>query len=113
MSLSGKDRDATEPEISRPAARAGRHANTGLVIVFLSLAGLSYAVLQSLVAPALPVMARELRVSTGGISWVLTAYLLAASVATPVVAALGDIFGKRGSCCWPLAGSWPGPCWPR
>jgi hypothetical protein len=24
---------------------------------------------QSLVAPALPVMARELRVSTGGISW--------------------------------------------
>jgi hypothetical protein len=62
MSLSGKDRDATEPEISRPAAaRAGRHANTGLVIAFMSLAGWSYAVLQSLVAPALPVMARELR----------------------------------------------------
>jgi predicted MFS family arabinose efflux permease len=40
---------------------------------------------QLLVAPALPVMARELRVSTGGISWVLTAYLLAASPA--------------GSCC--------------
>lgn len=107
MSLSGKDRDAMEPEISRPVAsrvpgasnappaRAGRHANTGLVIVFLSLAGLSYAMLQSLVAPALPVMARELRVSTGAISWVLTAYLLAASVATPVMAALGDMFGKR------------------
>jgi len=40
---------------------------------------------QSLVASALPVMAREPRASTGGISWVLTAYLLAASPA--------------GSCC--------------
>ena len=65
MPPSGKDRDSKEPEVSRPVAsrapqaigappgRAGPHANTGLVIVFMSLAGLSYAVLQSLVAPAL------------------------------------------------------------
>jgi hypothetical protein len=63
MSLSGKDRDAMKPGISRsvlaqlpdasgaPPARAGRHANTGLVIVFMSLAGLSYAVLLWLRAP--------------------------------------------------------------
>jgi hypothetical protein len=71
MSLSGKDRDPMKPEISRsvvvqapeasgaPPAQAGWQANTGLVIVFMSLAGLSYAVLQSLVAPALPVMVGE------------------------------------------------------
>jgi hypothetical protein len=87
MSLSGKDRDAIKPEIARsvvaqapeasgaPPALAGRQANTGLVIVFMSLAGLSYAVLQSLVAPALPVMAGELMDSTlrqrpGRRSWV-------------------------------------------
>ena len=36
--------------------RTGRHANTSLVVLFLSLGGLAFAVLQSLVAPALPVI---------------------------------------------------------
>jgi EmrB/QacA subfamily drug resistance transporter len=75
--------------------RTGRHANTSLVVLFLSLGGLSFAVLQSLVAPALPVIARELHASTDDISWVLTAYLLAASVLTPILGRLGDIVGKR------------------
>jgi EmrB/QacA subfamily drug resistance transporter len=77
------------------APRTGRHANTTLVVLFLSLGGLSYAVLQSLVAPALPVMAQDLHTSTGNISWVLTAYLLVASVLTPILGRLGDMIGKR------------------
>jgi EmrB/QacA subfamily drug resistance transporter len=76
-------------------ARTGRHANTSLVVLFLSLGGLTFAVLQSLVAPALPVIAHELHASTDDISWVLTAYLLAASVLTPILGRLGDIVGKR------------------
>ena len=76
-------------------ARTGRHANTSLVVLFLSLGGLAFAVLQSLVAPALPVIAHELHASTDDISWVLTAYLLAASVLTPILGRLGDIVGKR------------------
>jgi EmrB/QacA subfamily drug resistance transporter len=75
--------------------RTGRHANSALVILFLSLGGLSFAVLQSLVAPALPTMAKDLHSSTSDISWVLTAYLLAASVLTPILGRLGDIVGKR------------------
>jgi EmrB/QacA subfamily drug resistance transporter len=75
--------------------RTGRHANTTLVVLFLSLGGLSYAVLQSLVAPALPVIAQDLHSSTENISWVLTAYLLAASVLTPILGRLGDMVGKR------------------
>lgn len=78
-----------------PVARVGIHANTTLVVLFLSLGGLSFAVLQSLVAPALPTMAKDLHSSTGDISWVLTAYLLAASVLTPILGRLGDIAGKR------------------
>src|SRR3954468_19483098 len=78
-----------------PAQRTGRHANTALVVLFLSLGGLSFAVLQSLVAPALPAIATDLRASTGDISWVLTAYLLAASVLTPILGRLGDMVGKR------------------
>jgi EmrB/QacA subfamily drug resistance transporter len=75
--------------------RTGRHANTTLVVLFLSLAGLAFSVLQSLVAPALPVMARDLHTTTSNVSWILTAYLLAASVLTPIVGRLGDMLGKR------------------
>lgn len=77
------------------AARTGRHANTTLVVLYLSLGGLSFAILQSLVAPALPAIAGDLHTSTGNVSWVLTAYLLAASVLTPILGRLGDMIGKR------------------
>src|ERR1700712_2423196 len=75
--------------------RSGRHANTTLVVLFLSLGGLSFAILQSLVAPALPAIAKDLHATTGSVSWVLTAYLLAASVLTPILGRLGDMLGKR------------------
>lgn len=39
--------------------------------------------------------AQDLKASTGDISWVLTAYLLSASVLTPILGRLGDISGKR------------------
>ena len=63
--------------------RAGRHGNPTLVVLFLSLGGLSFAVLQSLVAPALPTIGKDLHASTGAMSWVLTAYLLSAVGAHP------------------------------
>ena len=78
-----------------PTARSGRHANATLIVLFLSLGGLSFAVLQSLVAPALPAIAADLQSSTGNISWILTAYLLSASVLTPIFGRLGDMIGKR------------------
>ncbi|GAA0565892.1 MFS transporter [Paractinoplanes ferrugineus] len=65
------------------------------MVLFLSLGGLAFAVLQSLVAPALPVIGKDLGASTEDISWVLTAYLLAASVLTPILGRLGDMVGKR------------------
>nr|BFE57872.1 MFS transporter [Dactylosporangium thailandense] len=77
------------------AGRTGRHSNSTLVVLFLSLGGLAFAVLQSLVAPALPIIAKDLDASTGDISWILTAYLLSASVLTPILGRLGDMVGKR------------------
>jgi MFS family permease len=61
----------------------------------LALGGLSYALLQSLVAPALPDIQHALHTSEGSVSWVLTSYLLSASVATPLIGRLGDIYGKE------------------
>mgnify|MGYP003494092962 FL=1 len=65
------------------------------IILYLSLGGLSFAVLQSLVAPALGTIGEDLGVSTGDASWVLTAYLLSAAVLTPILGRLGDMVGKR------------------
>ena len=71
---------------------AGRH---GLVLGVLALGGAAYALLQSLVVPALPVLQHDLHTSTSGVTWIFTAYLLAASVVTPIAGRLGDMFGKK------------------
>jgi EmrB/QacA subfamily drug resistance transporter len=65
------------------------------IVLFLSLGGLSFAVLQSLVAPALGTIGKDLGVETADASWVLTAYLLSAAVLTPILGRLGDMVGKR------------------
>jgi EmrB/QacA subfamily drug resistance transporter len=66
-----------------------------LTLAVLSLSALAFALLQTMVAPALPAMQRVLGASPTEISWVLTVYLLTASVATPIAGRLGDIFGKE------------------
>ncbi len=77
------------------AARAGGASRPGVVLIVLSLAGCAYALLQSLVVPALPVLQHDLHTSTQGVTWVFTSYLLAASVVTPIAGRLGDMFGKK------------------
>jgi len=69
--------------------------NATLTLTVLALGSTAYALLQSLVAPALPAMQHSLHTSEASISWVLTAYLLAASIATPILGRLGDMFGKE------------------
>ena len=76
--------------MSHQAAR--RHYN--VTFALLAIAAIAYALLQSLVAPALPDIQRDLHTSVNGVSWVLTAYLLSASIATPVIGRLGDMYGK-------------------
>jgi EmrB/QacA subfamily drug resistance transporter len=66
-----------------------------LTLAVLATAALAYAVSQTMVAPALPEIQRDLGVSTTQVTWVLTVYLLTASIATPIVGRLGDIYGKE------------------
>lgn len=64
----------------------GRRPNSTLIVLYLSLGGLSFAVLQSLVAPALATIGEDLNATTSDASWILTAYLLSAAVLTPILA---------------------------
>ena len=75
---------------------ASRHAQApGSILAVLSLGGISYALLQSLVVPALPEIQSSLHTSESAVGWVLTAFLLSASVATPIIGRLGDMYGKE------------------
>jgi MFS family permease len=65
-----------------------------VTFALLAAAGIAYALLQSLVAPALPDLQHALHTSVNSVSWVLTAYLLSASIATPLIGRLGDMYGK-------------------
>ena len=84
-----------EPLTGSVPTAARRRPNTTLIVLYLSLGGLSFAVLQSLVAPALATIGKDLDATTSDAAWVLTAYLLSAAVLTPIFARLGDMVGKR------------------
>jgi MFS family permease len=66
-----------------------------LILAVLSLAGLAYAVLSSAVLPALPTFQHTLHTTETGAAWLLTAFLLSASVGTALLGRLGDIYGKE------------------
>ncbi|MEU4240545.1 MFS transporter [Actinoplanes sp. NPDC026619] len=77
------------------SAAVDRPRGGSMLVLYLSLGGLAFAVLQSLVAPALGTIGRDLGADTSSVSWVITAYLLSASVLTPILGRLGDMIGKR------------------
>jgi EmrB/QacA subfamily drug resistance transporter len=66
-----------------------------VILAVLSLGGIAYSLLQSLVVPALPQIQESLHTSESAVGWVLTAFLLSASVTTPIIGRLGDVYGKE------------------
>jgi MFS family permease len=64
---------------------------------FYVLAGgaASFALLQSMVIPVLTTIQESLHSTPNAVTWVLTGYLLSASVFTPIIGRVGDMYGKR------------------
>jgi EmrB/QacA subfamily drug resistance transporter len=71
-----------------------REDHTRVVFISLLLAGMAFALSQTVVSPALPEIQRQYHANPASAAWILTGYLLAASVATPIVGKLGDLFGR-------------------
>src|SRR5688572_16764340 len=70
------------------------HASVRPIIAGLMLAMFLSALEQTIVAPALSAIGKSLG-DIENLSWVVTAYLLSATVATPLFGKLSDIYGRR------------------
>jgi MFS family permease len=73
----------------------GERQHYNVTLAILTLAGTAFALQQTMVIPALPTLQRELNTTTAWVTWVLTVFLLVASVATPILGKLGDQYGKE------------------
>ncbi len=66
-----------------------------LTLAILTMAGTAYALQQTMVFPALSTFEKHFNTTPAWATWVLTAFLLTASVATPLLGKLGDQYGKE------------------
>src|SRR5438067_4350151 len=80
---------------------AGRVHPT-LILAVLSLAGLAYAVLSAAVIPALPPFQHAFHTTETDVTWLLTGFLVSASVGTAIIGRLGDMYGKERLLLWTL-----------
>lgn len=67
----------------------------GLVVAVLAFGGIVVSLMQTLVIPIVPELPKLLDAPASDAAWAVTATLLAAAVATPVMGRLGDMYGKR------------------
>ncbi|MGW3109121.1 MFS transporter [Streptomyces sp. NPDC001100] len=72
-----------------------RTSTTRLTFAVLATGAGVFSMLQSLIAPALPTVQHALHTSQSTATWVMTAYLLSASVFTPILGRVGDLIGKK------------------
>jgi len=75
--------------------RAAARRRGGLSLAAVAFFVFAVSILQTSVAPALPTIQHELGLSTTGLAWALSAYVVVSSVSTPILGRLGDIFGRR------------------
>ncbi len=76
-------------------SRVGSRAHHRVTFLVLTVGVAAYAVLQSLVIPVLTTVQAQFHASANAATWVLTAYLVSASVFTPIVGRVGDMVGKE------------------
>ncbi|WP_084531580.1 MFS transporter [Nocardia miyunensis] len=69
------------------------HYNVVFAVLLLGIA--AYAMLQSMVVPVFSLLIPALHTTQSTATWLMTAYLLAASVATPILGRIGDKVGKE------------------
>lgn len=86
--------DANPAMLAEDAPPAFTHQQIQRVVTGILLCILLAAIDQTVVVPAVPSIAADLN-GFGHLSWIVTAYLLTSTVATPIYGKLSDIYGRR------------------
>lgn len=66
-----------------------------ITLAILSLIGLIIVYGETMIIPAIPDLVEHFNIPYNTTAWILTAYLIAGAVATPIVGKLSDIYGKK------------------
>ncbi|GAA1794853.1 hypothetical protein GCM10009795_045490 [Nocardioides hankookensis] len=72
-----------------------RRTDYRLTFLVLCVGVASFSLLQSMVNPVLPTIQAALHTDQATVTWVLTAYLVSASIFTPIIGRVGDKVGKE------------------
>jgi MFS family permease len=80
-------RPTDDGEVAAPRANS--------VVAVLAFGGIVVALMQTLVIPIVPELPQLLNAPASDTAWAITATLLAAAVAVPMMGRLGDMYGKR------------------
>lgn len=83
------------PPRSHVAERPPSSGRQGLIVPVLAFSGIVVALMQTLVLPIVAKLPELLSAPAADTAWVVTATLLAASVATPLTGRFGDMYGKK------------------
>ena len=92
MSSQGVQPAVTQPAVTQPEPKPSNYKVTFAVLM---LGAMAYSLLQSLVSPVLPTIQHDLHTTQNTVTWVLTAFLLSASIFTPILGRVGDMVGKE------------------
>jgi len=71
------------------------HSSGWSILVILSCLGLIVMFDETMILPAIPDFIRDFDISYSTSSWLLSAYIIAAAVMTPIGGKLSDIYGKK------------------
>ncbi|MCL8249784.1 MFS transporter [Aeromicrobium fastidiosum] len=77
-----------DPSVNRPAGARS-------TVAVLAVGTGAFGLLQSLIVPVLTEVQDRFDTDQSTVTWVLTAYLLSAAVATPLIGRIGDAVGKQ------------------
>ena len=66
-----------------------------MTLVILSCLGLIAMYTETMILPAIPDFIKDFNITYNMSSWILSSYLIAGAVATPIVGKLSDVYGKK------------------
>ena len=84
-----------QPILGEPRADDVVRRSRRVTFAVLAVSVSAFALLQSLIVPVLPTIQEQYDTDQATVTWVLTGYLLSASIATPILGRVGDAVGKK------------------